>query len=153
MLYLVVKWLHILLAIAAIGANITYGVWLARASREPQHLAFALQGVKILDDRVANPAYGLLLVTGLGLAFGAGIPLTTPWMLSALVLYVAVVLMGLFGYTPTLRRQIKLVETGTVESSEYSDASRRGTILGIVLAVLVVVITFLMVVKPPLWAS
>ena len=26
MLYLILKWLHVLLAIAAIGANITYGV-------------------------------------------------------------------------------------------------------------------------------
>jgi uncharacterized membrane protein len=131
----------------------TYGIWLARAGRDPQHLGFALRGVKILDDRMANPAYAFLLVTGILMTLIAGIPLTTPWILTALVLYVAVVLIGLFGYTPTLRRQIQLVEAGQAGSSDYAALSRRGTILGIVLAVLVLAITFLMVVKPPLWSS
>ena len=36
---------------------------------------------------------------------------------------------------------------------EYAALARRGTILGIVLAVTVVIITFLMVVKPPLWSA
>ena len=42
--YLFLKWFHVLMAITAFGANITYGLWLARADREPQHLAFALRG-------------------------------------------------------------------------------------------------------------
>jgi hypothetical protein len=46
-------------------ANASYAIWLARAAREPQHLGHVLRGVKLLDDRFANPAYGLLLVTGL----------------------------------------------------------------------------------------
>ena len=50
-----------------LGANLTYGVWLARAARESQHLAFALRGVKILDDRIANPAYGVIFLTGMAM--------------------------------------------------------------------------------------
>jgi uncharacterized membrane protein len=153
MLYLVLKWIHVLLAIVAIGANITYGIWLAQGKRHPQHLAFALRGVKILDDRIANPSYIMLLITGVALTFIGGLPLTTPWILSALVLYVILVLVGLFGYTPTLRRQVQLAEAGQVDSSEYAALAQRGTVLGIVLAVLVVAITFFMVVKPPLWSA
>ncbi len=42
MLYLIIKWLHVLLAIVAVGTNITYGVWLARAERSPEVLPFTL---------------------------------------------------------------------------------------------------------------
>ena len=148
MLYLILKWLHVLLAIAAIGANITYGVWISRAARNPEVLPFTLRGVKILDDRIANPAYGLLLVTGVAMVFVGGWSFTTPWILISLVLFVIVVLLGLFGFTPTLRRQIQLAESGSLNSPEYAAVAQRGTILGIVLAVLVVAIVFLMVVKP-----
>jgi len=152
-LYVILKWLHVLLAIVAIGANVTYGIWLARARRNPEHLAFALRGVKILDDRVANPAYGFLLITGLAMTFVAGIPLTTPWILTALVLYVIMVAVGAFAYTPTLRGQVGLAEAGKGESAEYDALAKRGTTLGIVLAVLAVAIVFLMVAKPGLWGA
>ncbi|HEX2172947.1 MAG TPA: DUF2269 family protein [Dehalococcoidia bacterium] len=148
MLYLILKWLHVLLAIVAIGANVTYAVWLNRAAGRPDVLPFVLRGVKILDDRIANPAYGLLLVTGLAMVFVGGLSLLTPWILGSLVLYVIAVLLGLFGYTPTLRRQIQLVEGGQGESDEYRSLALRGQVLGIALAVIVVVIVFLMVVKP-----
>jgi uncharacterized membrane protein len=147
MLYLILKWLHVLLAIAAIGTNLTYGIWLARAARSPEALPFVLRGVKLLDDRVANPAYGLLLVTGLAMVYVAGYPLTTRWILIGLILYVIVVLLGLLGYTPTLRQQVQLAEQGRQDSPEYAALARRGRILGIVLAVLVVAIVFVMVVK------
>lgn len=148
MVYLILKWLHILLAIAAIGTNLTYSVWLIRASKRPEVLPFTLRGVKILDDWIANPSYALLLVTGIGLVLIGAWPLTTTWILISLVLYVLAVVLGLVGYTPTLRRQIKLVDGGKYESQEYAALDRRGRILGIVLAVLVVAIVFLMVVKP-----
>lgn len=150
MLYLVLKWLHVLLAITAVGTNITYGLWLTRAYRDPQFLPFALRTIKILDDRIANPAYALLLLTGLAMVFFGGLSLTTPWILTALVLYGAVMLIGLLGYTPTLRKQIELAETVGFKSEEYAAVAQRGTILGLLIALLVVAIIFLMVTKPQL---
>jgi uncharacterized membrane protein len=152
MLYLYLKWLHVLSAIIAVGANATYGIWLARASRDADNLPFTLKGIKLLDDRVANPAYGLLLITGLGMVFTAPLPLTTPWLLTSLVIYGALVLVGLFGYTPALRRQIRVLEDEGLSSPNYQAQARRGTILGIILAILAIGIVFLMVVKPALWA-
>src|SRR3979411_1603513 len=61
MLYLIVKYIHILAAIVAVGLNISYAIWILRAQREPAHTGFALKGIKFLDDRIANPAYGGLL--------------------------------------------------------------------------------------------
>jgi uncharacterized membrane protein len=105
------KWLHVLSAIVAVGANVSYGIWIARASRNPDVLPFTLRSIKLIDDRVANPAYGALLITGLLMVFVVPFSLTTPWLLSALILYVLVVLVGLFGYTPTLRRQIRVLDS------------------------------------------
>ena len=109
--YAILKFLHVLLAITAVGANITYGIWLSRAARDSKHLAFTLKGVKILDDRIANPAYALLLITGIAMLFVRKVVLTTPWLLLSLILYAALVVLGLLGYTPTLRRQIAVLGT------------------------------------------
>jgi uncharacterized membrane protein len=80
-----------------------------------------------------------------------GLPWTTPWIASGLVLYAAILVIGLFGYTPVLRRQIAAYEAGGADSPEYRRLAARGQQLGIVLAVIVVVIVFLMVTKPALW--
>jgi uncharacterized membrane protein len=152
MWYLLLKLLHVLAAIVAVGANVTYSVWIATGSRDPKMLAFALRGVKVIDDRIANPAYGLLLITGVAMVLVGRMPITTPWLLVALVLYVAVVLVGLLGYTPTLKKQIQLLDSSGPASGPYKAAAATGKVLGVVLAVLVVAIIFFMVVKPDLWA-
>jgi uncharacterized membrane protein len=149
-LYLILKFLHVLLAIIAVGFNASYPIWLTRAQRDPDHALWVLRGIKILDDRFANPAYVLLLVLGLGMTFMAGIPLTTFWIAAALVLYVVLIVGGLFVYTPTLKGQIAALETGGPTSPAYARLSQRGTVVGILLAVDVVIIVFLMVTKPTL---
>ena len=151
MLYNSIKWLHILAAIVALGANATYGIWLARVRHNPEALAFTLKTIKLLDDRLANPAYGMSLVTGLLLVWVGPYPLSAPWLVVALVLYVSAILLGLFGYSPLLREQIRVAESAGAGSAEYAVLSRRGTALGIVLAVIVVAIEFLMTTKPTLW--
>jgi hypothetical protein len=64
------------------------------------------------------------------------------------VLYAVLLVVGVAVYSPTLRRQIALLDTSGATSSEYLAAASRGRIVGIVLAVIVLVIVFLMVVKP-----
>lgn len=150
-LFILLKWLHILSAIVAVGANVTYSVWIVRATRAKETLPFTLKTVKLIDDRMANPAYGLLLITGLSMVATVPYPITTPWILTALILYAIVFLLGAAGYTPTLRKQIALAESDGPDSAAYQAVAQRGTTLGIVLGVITVVIVFLMVVKPPLW--
>ena len=55
MAFLIVKYIHILAAITAVGLNISYAIWILRAQREQAHTAFALKGIKFLDDRIATP--------------------------------------------------------------------------------------------------
>ena len=151
MLYLIVKWVHVLAAIVGLGTNLTYGVWFARANPSSGSLLISLRTIKVLDDRLANPAYVLSLITGLAMIFLGDWSFTTPWILLSLVLYVILVVVGLFGYTPTLRRQIELAERGDPASAEYAAVARRGQGLGIITGVLVVAIVYLMVAKPELW--
>ena len=89
-MYAVLKLLPIFFTFVAVGTNITYGVWLARAARDSEHLPVVLRGLKILDDRLANPASGLLLlllVTGLAMIFVGRLSLATPWLI---ILYLMV---------------------------------------------------------------
>ncbi|MBE3560072.1 MAG: SirB2 family protein [Ktedonobacteraceae bacterium] len=147
-LFTVVKFIHILLAIIAFGFNATYALWLVRAQQKPEHLDFALRGVKILDDYFANPAYLLLLVSGLTMVLLSGYTLTTFWLLAALILWVVAIALGYGVYTPTLSRQIRVLAAAGHESEEFRALSTRGSILGIILAVLVLLILVLMVFKP-----
>jgi uncharacterized membrane protein len=149
-LYLILKFLHVLLAIVAVGFNASYPIWLIRAQREPEHALHVLRGIKTLDDRFANPAYGLLLVLGLAMTFSAGIPLTTFWIAAALVLYVLLIGGGLLVYSPTLKGQIAALEAAGPKSADYDRLSQRGTVVGMLLALDVVLIVFLMVLKPTL---
>ena len=146
--YLFFKFLHVLSAIVAVGFNATYGVLLARAAREPEHQGHILRTVKVLDDRFANPAYGLLLVTGLIMVWVGDVDLTQFWLATAIGLYVVAVVLGLALYTPTLRDQIHALDAEGGGSENLKRLADRGRVLGIVLAVDVVAIVFLMVTKP-----
>lgn len=148
--YDLLKFVHVLLAIVAVGFNASYAIWLARVAREPAHGLHVLRGIKTLDDRFANPGYVLLLLTGLAMVALASLQLTTFWLAASLVLYVGLVVLGLGVYTPLLRRQITVFESLGAASVEYRRLATRATVIGIVLAVLAVSIVFLMVTKPTL---
>jgi uncharacterized membrane protein len=146
-LFNIVKLLHILFVITAVGSNLTYGVWQARAGNDPEHESFALRGVKFLDDHVANPAYVLVLVTGLTMAWWHW-SYTIHWIQAAIVLYVIMLLFGLAVYSPALTRQIEALERDGPQSSAYRSAALRATTFGIAVMVPILAILFLMVVKP-----
>ncbi len=149
-IYIALKFVHVLLAIVAVGFNASYGIWLSRAAREPDHELHVLRGIKILDDRFANPAYGLLLITGLAMVVVGNIPLTTFWIAAALVLWFVAINIGLFLYTPALRQQIHVLETAGADSAEFKRLSQRATVVGIATFVVVMLILYLMVFKPSL---
>ena len=147
-LYLIVKTLHILFAIVAVGFNVSYGVWLALAQRSPEHQAFALRGVKFMDDYIANPCYFLLLISGVVMAFVIGPWGWQRWIISALVLWAIAIVVAYAGYTPTLSRQIRVLAAEGSQSAAYRRLENRGRILGAFVGVVVLAILVLMVFKP-----
>jgi uncharacterized membrane protein len=144
------KTLHILFAIVAVGLNISYGIWQVRAAREPEHTGYALRGIKFLDDRVANPSYGGLLIVGVLLVLLGPWEFTQFWVYGALVLYAALAVIAFGFYSPTLKRQIAAYEASGAASPEFVALGARSRAIGIVLGIIVVAIIVLMVVKPGL---
>ena len=146
-----IKFIHVLLAIVAVGANMTYGIWLGRAKRQPEHLAFALRGVRFIDDYIANPCYVLLPITGIALMWREGLTFSSAhWTGSALILWVVLAAVALGLYSPTLRAQTRVLESEGVESAAFRRVDARARNVGILLGLIVLAIVYLMVAKPSL---
>ena len=145
---MLLRFAHVLLAIVAIGANLTYALWLRIGERDPEHLAYTIRGIRAIDRQVANPAYGLLLVTGLAMVVFSGVPLTQGWLVVALALYVAAALVGYFVFGPVVRRELAALERGGVGDPEYLRLRGRARRLGILTMTVVLIILALMVTKP-----
>lgn len=151
MTYLWLKYLHVVLAIVAVGFNMAYGLIIARARAtgpDAPELRFALRTVKVMDDYVANPAYILLFLTGVGMTHVGGVPMSATWVHVSMALLFVGLALGYGVYTPTLRMQIAVLEARGPQDPEFHALSRRGMILGLVLAALVLTILYLMVFKP-----
>jgi hypothetical protein len=145
--YTLIKYLHVLLAITALGSNITYGVWKTLSAREPAHALFALRGISFIDQRVANPAYGLLLITGL-ILLAVGQWGFRGWVIAALILFVLLIVVAVGFYSRIFRQQIEVLEKEGLASPAYKRLDGQATIYGIVSVVIALAIVFMMVVKP-----
>lgn len=148
LLYQGVKFIHIMLAVVAVGFNISYGLWLSQAGGDPGKLRFALLGIKLLDDRFANPAYILLMISGAALIGLGRLPITALWLWLSSGLWVVIMVVAYAIYTPALRRQIALLEETGPASAAYAAAAARVRLVGQLLALVVVGILLLMVFKP-----
>lgn len=148
-IYLFLKLIHILAAIVALGFNFSYAVWTARGAKTPEHLLFALKGIKFMDDYAANPSYLVSVATGLAMSYLAGYPIMeTRWILYALIIFSGMGIIGFGFYTPALRKQIQILETQGASSTAYQQANSRQTMIGLLLFVLALCILGLMVIKP-----
>ncbi|MBX7233545.1 MAG: DUF2269 domain-containing protein [Caldilineales bacterium] len=151
--FAITVFLHVFFAIVAVGTNMTYLVLLWWSRRQPDLVVYALKTIRMLDSRLANPAYMLVLLTGFVMVFTVPFPLTTPWILSGLVLYVVIAVLGIAVYAPAFRRQMQIAVRDGIEGEAYQRAARFANILLGAVALLAALIVFLMVVKPPLWAA
>jgi len=152
MLYATVKWIHVLCAIVSLGANLTYFPWFMTVPKNRETLVFTLKTIRLLDNWIANPSYILAYITGeIMMRVGGQIHYSTPWMTVALILYVIISILGLFVYAPMLKKQQQLAEAKGADDAEYQRVSRNGIILGTVIVIITIGITFLMVAKPQLW--
>jgi uncharacterized membrane protein len=151
-LYLFLKWIHVLAAITALGANLTYVVWIRLGERSQPNLLHTLRGIQFLDDRIATPAYGVVIIAGLLMVWVNKLSLLTSWITIPLILVIVVTVFAIAFYSPALRRQIQTAEAEGPRSASYQAASRRGLLFGALTTVLVVAIVFVMVVKPVLWS-
>jgi uncharacterized membrane protein len=109
-----------------------------------------LKGIKFLDDRIANPSYGVLFLSGLLMIFIGHWSITSLWIIVAVVLFVAVAVIGFLVFTPLLSNQIRLAGAGDTTSPEFTRLANRSRMLGPILGILVIAILVMMVFKPTL---
>ncbi|RPH36831.1 MAG: DUF2269 family protein [Chloroflexi bacterium] len=139
--------IHVIAAIVAVGANLTYAIWFRAAGTDQDRLVFVTRTVGMIDSRVANPAYVVLLITGVLMVLGGVFSFTTGWILAAIGLYIATAVIGIVAFGPAIRRQLVEAERG-IDSEAYRAAASRSTALGILTTILVLLIVVLMVTKP-----
>lgn len=143
-----VRLLHIALATAAMGTNLSFPVWIHMAEREPDHLVFVLERIRWLDRHVVVPAYGLGAAAGLALVALRGIPLTTGWLAAAILIYVATAILGFAVYAPVARARLAALRSGGPADPAYLRARRQARGLDAAVIVAVLAILALMVTKP-----
>jgi hypothetical protein len=66
----------------------------------------------------------------------------------SIAIFAAAVFIALVHQTPTIEKMIELAEGGKAESPEFAASAKKAATLGPILAVMLLVIIFLMVVKP-----
>ncbi len=142
--------LHILTALVAVGATVSYFFWLRRAVLVPESRSFTLETIRLLEQRMVAPSYVIVLLTGLGLIDRASWGWSTPWLELSILLFI--VLMGLVGvHARVIKRQIALASDGSSDSAEYDAAHTRGRVLMAAKVVVIIALVYLMVFKPVLW--
>ena len=104
--YLPLKFLHILGAavLFGTGVGIAYFMWMAHRTRDAAAVAATARVVVLADALFTATAVMVQPVTGYGLALALGQPVTEPWILASLVLYVLVGCCWL----PVIRIQVRM---------------------------------------------
>ena len=142
------KFLHVVCAVVAVGFNLSYGFWLARARKDPKNLLFVLKNIHVMDRWIANPAYMGLAVTGALMVWLGGYAWHAFWIWMSALLLVLAAILGIVVYAPLLAQQIQALEKNGPRSPRYRALERRSIQFGVGLWVIVAAIILLMVVKP-----
>ena len=146
-LVLILKFIHVVAAIVAVGSNFTYVYWQRAAERDPDRLLYTLRAVRRLDNLVATPAYVVVVLAGMSMVAFGGYPADAGWILTSFFLFIGIVVFGGAFYGPALKRQIREAEADP-STDAYTRAAARANAFGYALLAAVLVIVFLMVTKP-----
>lgn len=156
-LYLWIKTLHIISSVVLVGTGFGSAFYLFMTHRSGSVAAQAVVSRLVVraDWWMTTPAVIVQPLSGLALAHMAGWPLTTPWIVLSLSLYVFAGACWL----PVVALQIRMARMAAI-SNERGDAvlpaaywrmARWWEGLGYPAFIAMVVVFGLMVMKPPLW--
>lgn len=155
MSYLLLKYIHIVSSTLLFGTGIgtAFHGLLAYRTKDPRVIAAVGRSVVLADWFFTAPAVVVQPITGVALAFMAGIPLTSGWLALSILLYLFVGACWL----PVVWLQIQMrklarksLETGMPLPAIYFKYLRFWFALGWPAFTAVLVIFYLMIVKPDL---
>jgi uncharacterized membrane protein len=147
--YLALKFLHIFLAIVAVGFTSSFGLIMARAAKggaDGRELKFALGTIHVMG-RIGHVCFLLLLITGFALIHTAGYPWYS-WLKWSAGLVIVSWLVAQFLLLPTVPRRLAILETKGPTDPEFIALSKRSAAIGAVLGLMALVVLWLMVSKP-----
>jgi len=148
MLYITLKFVHILLAIIAVGFTTSFGLISARAARAgDREMMYALKTIALMSN-IAHGCYLLLLITGLWMIWVVGYPFSFTWIYLSLILFTLAFLAGSFMMIPSVKRRMAILQERGSSDPELIELSQRAMKLGPILGVVTLVIIWLMVAKP-----
>ena len=156
MLYLSLKYIHIIAAIFLFGFGMGSYLYLIAASRtaNPQVIAHVARMVVQFDTWITTPAGFIQIITGFLLIKLAGIPLSIEWVLTSLIIFLCVGALWL----PVLvlqkrlqRMALSAVETGRALDDGYRSVYRKWFWMGVFGFSGMFVIVLIMVTKMTPW--
>jgi uncharacterized membrane protein len=148
--------LHVLAAIVAFGPTFAFATIGGLGGKEPQHANFATRVSSTISSRLVYPIGITLPITGAAMILVLGIDLSSRaylWLDIAIVIYIVAYGYSFFVQRPIVDRIIEMTSTppppgATGPPPELMRLVKQVQRGGMVLGILVVVIVFLMVVKP-----
>ena len=145
--------LHVMGAILAFGPTFAYSIMGAMAGREPQHANFSARQVQAIGNGLVYPLAIFQGITGILLIWATSISLTAaPWLGFGILLYAIALTYSLTVQRNALHHLIELTSAppapGSHPSPEIPATVKKIQRGGILLGILIVIIVFLMVVKP-----
>lgn len=155
--YLIVKWIHIVSSTFLFGTGVgsAFYKFLADRSGNLHNIAQTNKHVVLADWLFTTPTVIIQPATGVMMMQLLGFPLTTPWLMTSIVLYI---LTGLC-WLPVVYLQIRMsklsaaaVQHNAPLGADYYRMTRQWFWLGVPAFIAMVVIFYMMVVKPPLWS-
>lgn len=144
--YLWLKFLHIFVAVVALGTSAGLGIVLEFFGDDPTHGSFVLRAIERLIALLVLPGFLLMLATGLWMASLAW-PFTAKWLQLALGLWLVGI--ACLGWSfAAVRKQRRLHTTEGRASPRYARAFIASRVSGGVFGLIVVATLYLMVFKP-----
>lgn len=156
----ILLFLHVAGAVVAFGPTFAFPFIGNMGGKEPQHVNFALRLQEHLSKRLIFPLALVQGVTGLLLVWRIGFDLLTRgWLLLGIALYLTALSIAYFVLMPTGARLIEATSAppppppaGAAAPSgpppHVAALIKRGRMFGMINAVIILVIIFLMVTKP-----
>ena len=151
--YLVIKWLHVIGATVLFGTGLgtAFHFWITWRGGNVVAIAAAARATVLADWLFTTPAVVLQPLTGLALAYAAGYPLTSTWILASVALFL---LTGAC-WVPVVLIQLRLRDLAAASAREsaplppeFTRLARRWFALGWPAFIAMLAIFALMIARP-----
>jgi len=148
---------HILSVIVAFGPVFAFPLIAAQAQKDPVHGRFGAEIIDLIERRITLRVAGVVALFGIGLIFTAHVNFfSSPWILIAVVLYIAAYAFAGFVQAKNSARMVELLQAmppgppppGTPPPAEIVALGKKLQYGGMYLTLSIVAIVVLMVWRP-----